>query len=123
MRQPKAVPQSSPARPTTAPARSAPPSPGPGKGADKTIISGGNANRIFSIVTGGDVLISGVTLRDGYTDGNGGAILSAAGLTLSSTQVISNRADLEGGGMYGAALTLIDAVLSQNSAGGNGGGP
>lgn len=93
-----------------------------GKGADKTIVSGGNTNRIFSIVTGGDVLISGVTLRDGYSDSNGGAILSAAGLTLSSTQVISNRADIEGGGMYGAALTLIDAVFSQNSAGGNGGG-
>ncbi|MEQ8998817.1 MAG: choice-of-anchor Q domain-containing protein [Coleofasciculus sp. B1-GNL1-01] len=79
-----------------------------GSGADWLTVSGNNNSRIFNIDDGGsqilDVLISGLTL----TDGNGRATNSNSSFGL-------------GGAIYNADenLTLIDAVVTNNTARGN----
>src|SRR5262245_15552586 len=37
-------------------------------------VSGGNASRVFRVAAGNTVSLAGLTIRDGATDGSGGAI-------------------------------------------------
>lgn len=79
-------------------------------------ISGNNAGRVFN--TGGNVSISGVTIRDGNgTGAPGGGVQSSGVLTLTDTIVISNTAN-NGGGVFnlGGTLTIINSTVSDNSA-------
>jgi hypothetical protein len=90
--------------------------------------SGVTANsRIFSITSGADVHISGLTVRDGSTLTNGGGISNAGTLKLLSCIVTSNNtlaALAGGGGIFNAGtLTIINSTISSNAtlAGGGGG--
>ncbi len=80
--------------------------------------------RIFTTSTSGtSVTLNDMTLQNGYTTGNGGAI-SFAGtgkLTLNNVTVTHNYADTAGGGIHGA-VTMVGGSVSGNYAGTSGGG-
>jgi len=95
-----------------------------GPGADVLTVSGGNVDRIFFMQTVGvDTTISGLTLTDGNTAGDGGAIRADDGaLTMTGTTVSGNNAD-DGGGIFvsDTDLTVQRSTLSGNDAGSSGG--
>jgi hypothetical protein len=112
-----------------------------GLGAVNSIISGNNNSRIFYMYDSAAMLtisISALTLTDGSTGYNGGAILSTGNdLTLSSIVITGNASADEGGGVYSgdtggnlysgdtgrnAQLTIIDSEISDNAATYDGGG-
>src|SRR5262245_50139830 len=96
-----------------------------GPGASQIAVNGYDSFRTFNIdlVTSYDpVSISGLTLRDGYTGGNGGAIFNEdADLTISSA-VISGSTAYAGGGISSedGDVTLTYSTISHNAAFGYG---
>ncbi|CAM8622757.1 Parallel beta-helix repeat [Acidimicrobiia bacterium] len=108
-----------------------------GLGAADSIISGNNNSRIFYIYnyeTSLTVSISGLTMTDGASTNYGGAIANWGNdLTLSSVVLTGNEAIGAGGAIHSAPsispntdtnapLTIIDSEISDNTAGGTGGG-
>ena len=94
-----------------------------GPGAGELAISGAKAAQIF-YVHDASLILSGLTLRDGFTNGCGGAIcaVGSAGLTLIDTVVVSNTGGAGGGiGNYGHTAVISSSVLD-NVAYGEGGG-
>ena len=92
-----------------------------GPGASLLTISAGSASQVLLVSDNADLY--GMTLRDGYSGGNGGAIYVSSGtLTLSNTQVLSSSAGAYGGGFFSVgAATLINSEVLTNTAA-NGGG-
>jgi CSLREA domain-containing protein len=82
-------------------------------------------SRVFK-VTGGDVSISNVTIRNGKPDGeHGGGIWVGGTLTLSNSTVTANAAPTsrKGGGIYvSGTLNAIASSISGNTAQDSGGG-
>ena len=106
-----------------------------GPGANALTISGADESRVFAILTGsGAVKISGLTVTngDGSPDaggadaqGEGGAILTEAGLTLVDSVVTGSKAT-NGGGIASAdgsgEVALENGHVNGNEADGTGGG-
>lgn len=76
-------------------------------------------------------LLDGVTIVQGYADGNnfmqnlgGGVFTLSSNLKLTGVRILGNYASSNGGGIYNnAALTLVNSVLIGNASNvGNGGG-
>ncbi len=96
-----------------------------GAGQGSTIIDGNGATRVFSFpVSSGTASLSGLTIRNGNTTGNGGGIYSEANLTLTNVTVTNSRA-AQGGGIYSQydastgvihTLDLNLVTLSANTA-------
>ncbi len=104
-----------------------------GPGADLLTISGNNIVRIFYLAQYSNVVMSGMTVRDGigvgseaFFNGNGGGIVAhSSDLSLSNMVIRNNSATREGGGInFNApkATTITDSVLTENSATSKGGG-
>lgn len=109
-------------------------------------ISGQNQSRIFRVTDTGSLEVEHLTLQQGYTQTVGGAILSAAPVTLRHCEVNSSRADDYGGGVVATdlivehctfdgnrsnlggaignvgTLRVVDSVFSNNEATGSDGG-
>jgi len=78
-----------------------------GSGQDETVISGAHSSRIL-VVDGGNLTLASLTLMNGYTSSNGGAIYSrSATLSLDSVTLSGNSAN------YGAAQRRSVIVRSQ----------
>src|SRR5438876_6299734 len=83
-----------------------------GEGALSTIVDGGAQDRVFYIHPGLNVIISGVTVRNGRVDlaaQNGGGIYNAGRLTLNASVVgtdFSPNVALSGGGIVNAGGSL-----------------
>jgi hypothetical protein len=94
-----------------------------GAGAASTIIDGNALDRVFDFIAGTSEL-SGVTVRNGNTNSNGGGILNHSNLTLSDLTISGNTANHGGGidNLVGASLTLSRATVSGNTATSTGGG-
>ena len=99
-----------------------------GAGAENTIIDGGDIDRVFDILAGANVTISGVTIRNGNAR-NGGGVRNFGTLTLKDSIVEDNVAegffDSVGGGIAnaeGATLTLDGVIVRNNTAEIHGGG-
>ena len=123
-----------------------------GPGANLLTVSGNNTSRIFEIVNGETVSISGLTLSNGVAT-QGGAILNAGTLTLAAVSLSNNTASgangadgadgstaqfgffsfpptsgasggaAQGGAIYNTgALTVSNSTLSSNAATGGRGG-
>ncbi len=94
-------------------------------GASNLQISGNNTSRVFSVNSGGNLTINGVTITNGRTGSNdGGGISNNGTLTLTNSTVSGNTATNEGGGIYnlaGSQMTLTNSKVSGNTAN-NGGG-
>lgn len=89
-----------------------------------TIDSGVKLNRLFRVAGGGlNVIISGLTFRNGKATGVGGGIASDSNLTLNSCSFINNAASDGGGGVYvgGAVGTFTDCTFTGNTSGSGGG--
>src|SRR5262249_46943773 len=121
-----------------------------GSGSSTIAVSGGNHSRVFSIVAGANVTLSGLTITQGLTVGDGtndgsnqgGGIFNQGNLTLQNDTLSGNQAlgqagsngtstipsganggDALGGGVYSAGnLTLLNDILSGNAAVGGAGG-
>lgn len=103
-----------------------------GADANRIIIDGNNADRIFDIRPGATITLSGVTLQNGNpgsSAGGGGVIVSGgvprAKLTLLNSVVRDNRASL-GGGIYtagnGGTAVIQESQIVANTAQTSGGG-
>ena len=94
-----------------------------GAGATLTIISGGELDRVFQIITGTTVLISGTTISNGREVNTGGGIYNSGTLTLMNSLLTNNGAGL-GGGLYNnlGTVTLINVSVYENAGYTGGGG-
>jgi predicted outer membrane repeat protein len=105
-----------------------------GPGPDQLAISGNHASRIFRlealISPKIRVAVSGLTIRDGYVQRDGGGLLvgpGIEGLTLTNVAFRGNSSERDGGGMAHYGLNALEAVLTNvtfydNSAARRGGG-
>ncbi|MBF2050367.1 MAG: CSLREA domain-containing protein, partial [Elainella sp. C42_A2020_010] len=92
-----------------------------GNGAPFVTISGNNASRVFNI-SSGTVLLSGLTVANGFAGGdNGGGILNSGNLTIQFCTLQGNVALLGGGINNRGTLTVNGSTFSGNLAGGGGG--
>jgi hypothetical protein len=88
-----------------------------GLGASLLTIDGNKGNfSIFSIASGGNLSISGVTVSGANTSGNGGAFNNAGTLAVSGSTISGNSAISKGGGFYNQGnLFISDSVITGNS--------
>ena len=98
-----------------------------GSGADLTIIDANHVDRVMEVTAAGDVVLSGVALRNGAVDldtGGAGGILNSGQMRLVLSVVEGNT----GRGIFNridATMTIESSTVRGNSAGGitaNGGG-
>lgn len=95
-----------------------------GPGADKLTVSGNNSSRVFTLSSGISASISGLTIADGDTTGNGGGLYVSGDLALIDVDVVSSDADFYGGGAYvdaNGTLTIQGSTFDGNEAGAGGG--
>src|SRR5207244_3766331 len=86
-----------------------------------------STSRIFSFVGIGNgpvALVSGLTLTKGKVTDSGGAVFSSQSLILDHVAITGSSATIDGGAVYvfNAPLTVLDSLVSNNTAGGRGGG-
>jgi hypothetical protein len=88
-----------------------------GPGANVLAINGNNAHRIFNVVSGGDLTVSGLTMTNGHPSlGAGGAIQNSGGtVTVQDSNISGNTG--YGGGIYSGygTLTVERSTVSGNS--------
>ena len=90
-----------------------------GPGANQLAVDGNNASRVMQLTTGITVAISGLTIRNGRSNGAfGGGIENRGTLTVSSSTFSDNSAvNGHGGGIFnGGTLTVSSSTFSGNSA-------
>src|SRR5262249_7082524 len=104
-----------------------------GPGAGSLTVSGNHASRVFEVSEGKGkgksvttVILSGLTISNGYASGAGGGIYSVnnstSALTLRGCTLSGNSAGAGGGIFYAnGTLTLSGCTLSKNSATSGGG--
>ncbi|MEO1295748.1 MAG: SdrD B-like domain-containing protein, partial [Cyanobacteria bacterium J06636_16] len=95
-----------------------------GLGADQLTLSGDNSSRIFNISDDTnneiEVVLDGLSLIDGNTDDDGGAIWNREELTLSNSILNSNAAADDGGAIRNDGTLLItDSTLANNTSTGS----
>ncbi len=93
-----------------------------GAGQSTTIIDGGALDRIFEVISGGNLSISGVTIRNGSVPSTstdfGGGIANRGTLTLTDSTV-SGSSGGSGGGLYissSATATVTGSTITGNTA-------
>ena len=103
-----------------------------GVSALNTILNGDSLDRVFHILNGGVVDISGIEIREGFANpGNGGGILNEGVLSLIETHVSQNACELNtggtsaggfGGGVSNEGTLTIDqsTIFFNTSRGGKG---
>ncbi|WP_409200150.1 beta strand repeat-containing protein [Methanobrevibacter sp. DSM 116169] len=89
------------------------------------IIDGNNEVRIFNIVNGGNLILENITLQNGHTNSNGGAINNNNGgnVTISNSTLNNNTAS-SGGAIYnngGNDFTINNSTFNNNTANVDGG--
>jgi hypothetical protein len=94
-----------------------------GDGARSTIVEGGGPGvRLLEVAPGAALSIRGLTLRNGDSSGDGGAITSAGELSVTDSTLSQNRAQNGGAiAITNGKAGLLNVTLSGNEATGNGG--
>lgn len=91
-----------------------------GPGAANLSVSGGDQIRVFQILNGATVTISGLTITDGYHAVIGGAILNDGTLILDQVAVTSSSGlstSAYGGAIYSAGtMTITQSTIAGNTA-------
>ena len=89
-----------------------------GLGASSLIIDANQGNfSIFTIDTGADLTVSGVTITGANTSGNGGAFNNSGTLTVSNSTLSGNSAGQSGGGIYNSGtLSVSNSTISGNAS-------
>ncbi len=94
-----------------------------GAGASATIISGNNANRVWTIFSNSNMNLTNMTITYGSaTGGFGGGIYIDGTMSLSGVTVTSNNAGYGSGITNFGTLTIAGSTISNNVATGSGGG-
>jgi hypothetical protein len=89
-----------------------------GLGAGQTVLGGNGQERLFNVAGGAHLALEALTLQDGYTEGDGGALYNAGTATLTSVQVSGNHAGNAGGALYNSgALSIFASAITGNDAG------
>ncbi len=89
-----------------------------GPGAPVLRISGNNSNRILHL-TGGRVVLSGLSLANGLADNGGGILVDAGNHVFSQCHILSNTATFSGGGILvqsNSSLSLNSSSVTHNQA-------
>jgi len=95
---------------------------------DSTVIDGDSSGTVVTFESGEteDALLTGFTICNGYTDGNGGGIrCSNSSPTICNCNVVENYAQGSGGGIScepEAHPVITDCFIASNSVGSGGGG-
>ena len=85
-------------------------------------ISGGGNSRVFQVDSGVTAALSGLTITDGSTSGDGGGLENLGTVTLTGCTISGNSAGSSGGGVDNlGTATLTGCTISGNSAGLGGG--
>ena len=93
-----------------------------GAGIGETFIDANDLDRVFHILPGVNVTISGMTITNG-SEGHGGAIFNQGTLDLSEVSISNNDASVQGGAIFNeGTLNLNNATLDGNFADSRGGG-
>jgi CSLREA domain-containing protein len=80
-------------------------------------------DRVMQIPTGSTVTLIGLSISNGHSGQNGGAIDNSGTLTLDEVVIKANFADGNGGGIYNdGVLMIFGGIVGNNAASGNGGG-
>jgi putative cofactor-binding repeat protein len=91
-----------------------------GPGAGQLAVSGNHIDRVIGTNTPGAVSISGLTLRDGTANANGGGIYSKySDLSLTDTVVSGNTSTRDGGQGGGVAVRHGSVTLDRSTVSGN----
>ncbi len=80
-------------------------------------VDGASTYRVFEVTSIGNFTVNQITIQNGSTSGNGGAILNDGGtLTVTNSTVSGNTGD-NGGGIYSASgtLTATNSTISGNT--------
>ena len=94
-----------------------------GPGANNLSIDGSASYQVFDIQSGVTATISGLTITDGLSASNGGAIENDGTLTLTNCTVSNSTSSGDGGGIDNqGTLTLNASTVSGNSSDNDGGG-
>ncbi len=92
-------------------------------GADKITISGNNSSRIFNVASGATLRLYNITLSNGYSSGDGGAIFNSGTLDVNSSRFFNNQtsSSFSGGAIvsYGS-LFVVGSEFARNKAGSGG---
>jgi len=94
------------------------------RGAEATILSGGDVARVVTHTGADSIEIEGLTLTGGVAD-SGGALVSEIGdISVRASVVKESNATLRGGGVAAleGALEIVDSTIADNTAGSFGGG-
>jgi hypothetical protein len=90
-----------------------------------TTISGNNASRVFNI-TGGNVTLSSLTVRNGQSTVGGGISQSGGTTRIKNSVITSNNSSTIGGGIAltgsSTSMTIEGSTITDNVGGANGGG-
>lgn len=94
-----------------------------GQGAGTTFVDGLGIDRVFEIHAG-TVAMSGITIRNGYTQQDGGGLRAhaASQVTLTNAMLLENRGQRGGGIASEANLTLRNVTVAGNQSETFGGG-
>lgn len=100
-----------------------------GMGVGVSVVDGAMLDRVFQVLAGGTLTLSGLTVQNGKTGGggenaNGGNIWNGGGLTLLTVRVAMGSASQSGGGVYnvsGGGATINASTVELNSASQGGG--
>jgi CSLREA domain-containing protein len=94
-----------------------------GPGAANLTINGNKVWRIFDVTTNTPVTLTGMTLQNGQTTLDGGAVRSRGALTVVDAVFKNNAAGADGGAIdVDGNLTLNNTDIFSNTASGEGGG-
>jgi len=78
----------------------------------------GGHSRVFQVGPTGNLTLENLTIQDGATTGDGGAILAQGSLTLENVTVENSKA-ANGGGIAvtsGASITISSSIITDNTA-------
>lgn len=100
-----------------------------GAGAGATVVDGGDIDRVFHILSGASVAISGLTIRGGlapieFLTRGGGVFIEAGTLNITDCIISDNTSPGTGGGLYnngGSNLTVANSTISDNTGYAGGG--
>jgi CSLREA domain-containing protein len=97
-----------------------------GTGSTLTVVDGHAGDRVMEVRPNvSSAILDGVSLREGFTPGNGGGLLSAGEIALRNLTLSGSHAGLNGGGasfVANGTSAVSNVTVSGNDAFGNGGG-
>lgn len=94
-----------------------------GPGANLLAISGNNAVRVFDVTSAVAVTLTGVTVQNGFTYGDGAGLKTIGPLTIIDAAFINNTANPHGGAISARNNTAIsNSLILSNTAANDGGG-